>query len=144
LRSSSQTQWIKRYSTRIEEHHQPKSESKRLQLAQTYGQDGLQLLNCVFDTASPVWLRAIPAVEMLCRVWVQQYYLCENVLHWRTSEDIPPASVMISSPYEPDAHYAKKYTTSWIGYKVHLTETCESDAPHLQQFPNEPTTMRAI
>ena len=38
---------------------------------------------------------------------------------------------MISSPYEPDAHYAKKYTTSWIGYKVPLTQTCESDAPHL-------------
>lgn len=131
LRSSSQTQWIKRYSTRIEEHRQPKSESQKLQLAQTYGEDGMQLLNYVFDNTSPVWLRAVPAVEMLRRVWVQQYYLCDNVLHWRTSEDIPPASVMISSPYEPDAHYAKKYTTSWIGYKVHLTETCESDAPHL-------------
>jgi transposase len=38
---------------------------------------------------------------------------------------------MISSPYEPDAHYAKKYTNSWVGYKVHLTETCEPDAPNL-------------
>src|SRR5262249_36048715 len=26
---------------------------------------------------------------------------------------------------------AKKHTTTWIGYKVHLTETCEDDAPHL-------------
>lgn len=80
LRSHSQTEWIKRYSTRIEEHRQPKSESQRLQLAQTYGKDGMGLLNCVFDTASPVWLRAVPAVEMLRRVWVQQYYLCESVL----------------------------------------------------------------
>lgn len=38
---------------------------------------------------------------------------------------------MSSSPYEPDAQYAKKFTTSWIGYKVHLTETCELDAPYL-------------
>jgi transposase len=97
LRSNSQTQWIKRYSTRVAEHRQPRSESQRLRLAQAYGEDGMQLLNYVFDTISPVWLRAVPAVEMLRRVWVQQYYLCENVLHWRTSEDIPPASVMISS-----------------------------------------------
>ena len=131
LRSNSQTEWLKRYSTRIEEHRQPKTESQQLQLAQTYGSDGMRLLSCVFDTTSPTWLRAVPAVETLRRVWVQQYYLCENILRWRTAEEIPPASVMISSPYEPDAHYAKKYTTSWIGYKVHLTETCEPDSPHL-------------
>jgi len=28
-------------------------------------------------------------------------------------------------------HDARKYTTQWVGYKVHLTETCEDDAPHL-------------
>ncbi len=38
---------------------------------------------------------------------------------------------MIGSPYDPDAHYAKKHTTSWVGYKVHLTETCEPNQPHL-------------
>jgi transposase len=29
------------------------------------------------------------------------------------------------------AHYSKKRTTSWVGFKVHLTETCEQDSPHL-------------
>ena len=24
-----------------------------------------------------------------------------------------------------------KHTTQWVGYKVHLTETCEDDLPHL-------------
>ena len=43
LRACSQPQWIKRYSTRIEAHRQPKSESQKLQLAQTYGEDGMQL-----------------------------------------------------------------------------------------------------
>jgi transposase len=38
---------------------------------------------------------------------------------------------MISSPYEPDAHYAKKHTTSWVGYKVHVSETCEPQELHL-------------
>jgi hypothetical protein len=26
----------------------------------------------------------------------------------------------------------KKRETRWTGYKVHLTETCEEDAPHLR------------
>jgi transposase len=38
---------------------------------------------------------------------------------------------MMSSPYEPDAHYAKKHTTSWVGYKVHVSETCEPQELHL-------------
>ena len=38
---------------------------------------------------------------------------------------------MISSPYDFDAHYSRKQTTSWVGYKVHLSETCEPDALHL-------------
>lgn len=39
--------------------------------------------------------------------------------------------MFIASPYEPDAHDARKYTTSRVGYKVRLTETCEDDAPRL-------------
>lgn len=38
---------------------------------------------------------------------------------------------MISSPYEPDAHYAKKHKTSWVGYQAHLSETCEPGELHL-------------
>ena len=26
---------------------------------------------------------------------------------------------------------ARRRTTTWVGYKVHLTETCEDEAPHL-------------
>jgi transposase len=121
LRARSVPAWGERYGLRIEERRQPKSEGLRLQLAQTYGDDGLLLLNEIFAAASPVWLREVPAVEMLRRVWVQQYYWQENTIRWRTAEEIPPASVMISSPYEPDAHYAKKYTNSWVGSKVHLS-----------------------
>jgi transposase len=38
---------------------------------------------------------------------------------------------MVASPYDPDVHYAKKRATSWVGYKVHLTETCDDDRPPL-------------
>ena len=42
-----------------------------------------------------------------------------------------PANQRLHSPYDPDARYAKKRDTSWIGYKVHLTETCDADTPNL-------------
>jgi transposase len=66
------------------------------------------------------------------QVWLQQYWVEGGKIGWRTEkEGIPPASRFISSPYDQDAHYARKYTNSWVGYKVHITETCEEDSPNL-------------
>lgn len=73
----------------------------------------------------------MPAVEVLRRVWVQNYQCSEGKLGWCSSENIPPAGLYISSSYDLDAHYSKKRTTSWVGFKVHLTEICEKDSPHL-------------
>ena len=30
-----------------------------------------------------------------------------------------------------EARYSRKKSTAWTGYKVHFTEICEADAPHL-------------
>jgi transposase len=38
---------------------------------------------------------------------------------------------MINTPYDVDARYSMKRTTTWTGYKVHLTETCDEDTPNL-------------
>jgi len=43
---------------------------------------------------------------------------------------LPPAAKFISSPYDSEAHYAKKRSTVG-GYKVHLTEACDPGLPHL-------------
>ena len=43
---------------------------------------------------------------------------------------MPPAAKFISSPYDSEAHYAKKRSTVG-GYKVHLTEACDPGLPHL-------------
>lgn len=131
LKAYSQPAWVERDSERIEDYHLPVSKAAREQQAQVYGEDGKRLLNAIFESDSPDWLRQIPAVEGLRQVWVQQYYVCENKIRWRTEQGIPPATLMISSPYDVDAHYAKKHTTSWVGYNVHLSETCEPDSLHL-------------
>src|SRR5262245_11902930 len=43
----------------------------------------------------------------------------------------PRAARFISSPSDAEAHDARKHTTPWVGYTVHLTETCEDELPHL-------------
>ncbi|NTV99737.1 MAG: transposase [Oscillochloris sp.] len=37
----------------------------------------------------------------------------------------------MSSPYDQDCRYSQKRGLTWIGYKVHLTESCDADLPHL-------------
>ncbi len=68
-------------------------------------------------------------METLRQVWIQQYVAEGEVLRWRAADELPPAACFISSPYDQDAHYAKKRTSTWVGYKVHLTETCDDDQP---------------
>ena len=53
------------------------------------------------------------------------------MVHWRDIKDCPPSSLMIASPYDLDSRYSEKRGHHWRGYKVHLTETCDDEAPHL-------------
>jgi len=65
-------------------------------------------------------------------VCVQQCYLESGGVRWRTDkEGIPPSGLCIRSPDDVEARYGKKHTTSWVGYNVHVTETCDGDAPHI-------------
>jgi len=108
LQAHAQAEWVERYSDRVEDYHLPKSQTRRIEKAEQYGRDGLQVLDAVFELDSPSWLRHIPAVEVLRQVWIQQYYCCDGNIEWRSQNNAPPALVMRSSPYEPDAQYAKK------------------------------------
>jgi len=38
---------------------------------------------------------------------------------------------MICSPYDVETTYGRKISMWWAGYKVHLTESCDQDAPRL-------------
>ncbi len=131
LLEHSDEAWLHRYGHRVEERRLPQSQASRLAVAETIGQDGWRLLTDLFDEAAPAFLREIPAVKILRQVWVQNYRYDDGQLHWREPSDIPPATLFINSPYDQEARYGKKYSTRWTGYKVHLTETCEADQPHL-------------
>jgi transposase len=132
LRANSQANWVDRYDRRLDDSRLPTTPGERQAYARQIGADGHALLAAVYGPEAPAWLREVPAVETLRRVWVQQFYQEAEHTQWRTEADgIPPSGAFISSPHDTEARYAKKHTTTWIGYKVHLTETCEDDAPHL-------------
>jgi len=123
--------WLDRYGHRIEEARFPQSQTERQVVAEIIGRDGSALLLDIFQATAPPLLREIPAVEILRRIWIQNYFWVDDQLHWRDSEDIPPAKQFINSPYDQEARYGKKRQTRWTGYKVHLTEICAEDMPHV-------------
>src|SRR5260221_7121196 len=50
---------------------------------------------------------------------------------FRADQELPPSALLITSPYDVEARYSRKKSTTWTGYKVHFTEACEAKAPHL-------------
>ena len=125
-------EWVKRYRGRSDAERLPKGKEAQRELADQIGRDGAALLGAISSADAPSWLREVPAVETLRRIWVQHSRQTERGVRFRTTEDgLPPSAPFISSPYDADAHLGKQRTTCWIGDKVSLTETCEDDLPNL-------------
>ena len=64
---------------------------------------------------------------------MQQYYragrgavIMRDAGPSRASRRADPA---IISPYDMDARYSEKRGRGWLGYKIHLTETCAVPGP---------------
>lgn len=132
VRKQSPPEWVDRYARRAEEARLPTSKEERAAYADLVGRDGAAVLAALYHRKAPLWLREVPAVQLLRRVWVQQYYTTRKGIRWRTEVDgVPPARLFISSPYDDEAHLGRKGTTQWVGYKVHLTESCASSLPRL-------------
>jgi len=131
LRQIAPPEWYDRYSERVEEYRLPRKKQERHALAEAIGADGIYLLTSIYESDSHAWLRELPAVELLRQTWVHQFYYIDGVLRLRVAKDLPPPSIRFDSPYDPEAHYASKRSMNWTGYKVHLTETCDDETPHL-------------
>jgi len=131
LRAVSDAAWQDRYARQAEDDRRPTTPAARAALALTIGRDGRQLLSAVDHPDAPPPLRAVPAVAILRRVWIQHDWWDGTPRRWREADNIPPAAQFISSPDDAEAHDARQHTTPWVGYQVPLTETCEDDLPHL-------------
>ncbi len=65
-------EWYERYGRRMENYRFPKAETERAELGATIGRDGVQLLQVVDGATDLPWLRDLPALEILRRVWTEQ------------------------------------------------------------------------
>ena len=50
-------------------------------------------------------------------------------MRFRPKEELPAGKV--ESPYDPEARFRHRGGVSWVGYVVHLSETCEDDTVNL-------------
>jgi transposase len=125
--------WFDRHSRRFADYRVPPEKPARSVLAEPLGTDSRQLPGALDDPATPAWLRQLPAIQTLRRVWLQQCYATPEgqPVRWRSADDLPPAPLLISSPDDPDARDGPKRQTEWTGYKVHVTATCDDETPTL-------------
>jgi transposase len=142
LQDLSPLAWYERYSRRIEESRLPKGQAEREAYAHTVGEDGCLLLDALDTAEAPEGLRELPSIDVLRRTWQRHYDRtvdeavatgegAQRRVRFKTNRELPPATEGIESPYDADARYRHKRDTSWTGYMVHVSETCESTAPHL-------------
>lgn len=145
LRGQCDPEWGTRYGRRWPAQRLPRGRAEREALAWQVGADGYALLTALFQDG-PAAARALPEVEVLRQVWLQQYYREEaasptavpapvgeaRLQHrWRTAAELPPAPLRINSPVDPEARYSKHGEAAWLGYTQHVTETCEPELPLL-------------
>jgi transposase len=84
---------FERYARRVEDDRLPKGEAARRAFGETIGRDGHHLLAALWQSAAPPTLRALPAVETLRRVWVQQFQVIEGSVRWREATGQPGREV---------------------------------------------------
>ena len=128
-------EWYESYGPRAESFRLPKDQSKRDALAVQIGAAGYTLMDAIYsrDDAHP--LRGLPDLEVLRCMWMQQYSRCTEPgmeeVRWRQNNEEPPSALRIQSPYDLDVRYCTKRDTEWVGYKTHLSETCDEGYPNL-------------
>src|SRR5206468_12608603 len=120
LRALAPPEWFDRHAARVEETRLPKGQEARYAHAEVIGTDGYRLLDALTRDAAASWLWQVPAVEVLRRVWLTPFYVEGERVRWRTAADLAPAGQRNNSPYDPEATFGNKRTTTWAGYEAHV------------------------
>src|SRR5262249_51374879 len=109
-----------------------RSQADREAYARQVGADGGRLLAQLAQSQTPAALNCLAEVGLLQQFWQQEYVLnAVGGYELRDPKAVPAASDHLESPDEPQARFATKRGRHWTGYKVHLTETCDEQLPHL-------------
>jgi hypothetical protein len=123
--------WFDRYVHRFELQRFPKGEQEKEDLRRQVGEDSWHLLQAATNEQAPQSVQACPSLARLQQVWNQHFERVDGQVRGPDGPSVESAERVIS-PYETDARASRKRDTEWVGYKVHLTETCgEDEAVHL-------------
>ena len=138
--------WARRYGPPVSAWRQPRTTTERDAPTVQHGRDGRMLLDAIYTPRSEfAWLRKLPQAAVLCTV-LRQTFLVETSGNGRevmrrreaNKDGVPPAQVRLASPYDTDARWAAKGTELfWLGYTLHLTETCDDPAEEAGQVERQ-------
>ena len=124
-------EWVERYGHRVEDYRLPKGKAARDAYGLVVAEDGYTLLDALELPETPPELLGLSAVVTLRACWEQYFIREDKRIRWRTASELRPSGERMNSPYDPEACYSTRRDIAWIGYKVHLTETCSPDSVHL-------------
>ena len=139
--------FARRYGTPMTSWRPPVSQARRDELAIAYARDGYALLEAVYDSSSPAWLRELPgggraAPGAAAELHPRHHRDGREVIRRREKEPegdgLPPGHTRIASPYDTDARWGVKREEFWLGYKLHVTETCDDPPPCSCRRPPAP------
>ena len=140
LRAAAPPEWHGRYDRRVEDARLPETGPKRDAYAARVGADGCLLLDALGADNAPPDAVALPAVELLRRVWARHFERVEagpggsdgadDGARLRPVRDVGPGG-RVESPYDADARFRTNRGANWTGYMVHFTESCDEGMPRL-------------
>lgn len=82
LREVITDDWFDRYSSRFDDYRLPKKKNEREQMAIQIGIDGHHLLHQIwFGGNAQLSLQQLSSVEILRRIWIQQYAIINCQVH---------------------------------------------------------------
>lgn len=127
--------WTRRYGARIDSWRLPAARARRDELTVEFARDGYGLVAACYEDSAPPRARELRAVQTLRMVLVQTFTRAagpdgREVIRRREPEDsggdgVPPAQAKINSPYDTDARWGARKDMNWLGYKLHISETCD-------------------
>ena len=131
LRTLARPEWLERYAHRVEDYRLPRSDQQRDAYLQQAAEDGLTLLRALEIHPRGTNLLALPRVKALKQVWDQQCSQQSGTIQPKPLDELASGAARIENPYDPEARFSIKRQTRWMGYKAHVSESCDDARPHL-------------
>ena len=131
LQSWVPIEWYEQYERRIEHERLPKSKKEQQKYAVRVGVDGYHLLAAIEQDPAHNWLANLPKIIHLTTIWKRHFTQTSAGLAYKSKTEVSSLTPEAESPYDPEVRYRRRNQNTWVGYQVHLTETCDDDYPHL-------------